>query len=1186
MMRALAKTTNFLIIQFFLLSILAGCDGGGGGGGQGTPASSGTNTAPVAKAGPDQTVEVSGVVQLNGSTSSDADGNSLSYQWTLLQRPVGSNATLSDANSVKASFKLDSPGDYVAQLIVNDGQANSIPDSVVISTQNSKPVANAGKDQPAKVGATVQLNGSASSDPDGNPLSYQWTLQKPAGSNASLIGPGSAKPGFVVDVPGDYVATLVVNDGQVNSDPDTVTISTQNTKPVANAGADQPVKVGATVQLDGSASSDPDGNPLSYQWTLQKPAGSNASLIGPGSAKPGFVVDVPGDYVATLVVNDGQVDSSPDTVIVSTENVPPVADAGSGQTVKLGDTVTLDGSNSTDADGDSITYSWSLSNKPAGSTAALSDPTASKPTFVADKSGSYTATLVVNDGKVNSDPDEVIIATENVPPVANAGPDQKTKVNTIVTLDGTHSTDVDGDILSYQWKLVQQPTGSSASLIGPGSPKPGIEVDMPGTYEVQLIVNDGQVNSNPDTVIVSTENVPPVANAGSDQTVKLGDTVLLNGSNSTDADGDSITYSWSLSNKPAGSTAALSDPTASKPTFVADKSGSYTATLVVNDGKVDSDSNEVIISTENVPPIANAGPDQTSKVGNTVTLDGSGSTDADGNKLTYSWSLITKPANSTATLLGDQGGVNPGFVVDQPGDYVAQLIVNDGQVNSDPDTVTISTQNTKPVANAGADQTSKVGNTVTLDGSSSTDVDGNTLSYQWTLQKPAGSNASLLGANSATPGFVIDKPGDYVATLVVNDGQVNSDPDSVTISTQNTKPVANAGPDSSTVVGNTVLLNGGGSSDPDNDPLTYHWSLITRPSGSAATLIGPTSVSSGFVVDKSGTYVAQLIVNDGQVNSDPDTATITTENVKPVANAGSYEPVLTGSTVQLDGSQSSDPDNDPLTYSWSLTKPTGSAATLSNPAVVDPTFVADLAGNYTVQLIVYDGKLYSDPSTATIQAPKPIALGSTSTAVSIGKDRQISSRLLLEIPAPPQGTTVTLTSADPDKVKLSNDATTVGSGQIQVVVNGGESFSPPFIFQSFANSGSVKINATAPNYPDGTITVNLFPSGFVIQPTLPPIVTSVGSSTLVYIQAYMLSASNAPTTLQPVRAGLTANVPVTSDNTAIGTISTSPVVITANGTTGQTNFVGRSVGATIVRVGTPPGYATPTANQSIIATVK
>jgi K319L-like, PKD domain len=130
----------------------------------------------------------------------------------------------------------------------------------------------------------------------------------------------------------------------------------------------------------------------------------------------------------------------------------------------------------------------------------------------------------------------------------------------------------------------------------------------------------------------------------------------------------------------------------------------------------------------------------------------------------------------------------------------------------------------------------------------------------------------------------VDEKGTYTAQLIVNDGHVNSTPSTVTISTVNSPPVANAGPNQSITVAQTVQLDGSGSTDVDGDPLTYSWSFLSRPAGSTATLSDSTAVKPTFVADVLGTYVVQLIVNDGTVNSTPATVAVTSGDMAPVAN--------------------------------------------------------------------------------------------------------------------------------------------------------------------------------------------------------------------------------------------------------------------------------------------------------------
>jgi hypothetical protein len=214
--------------------------------------------------------------------------------------------------------------------------------------------------------------------------------------------------------------------------------------------------------------------------------------------------------------------------------------------------------------------------------------------------GTYVGTLTVNDGKVNSTAVTVSItaAVANVAPVANAGVAQNVVAGSVVTLDGSASSDANGDSLTYAWTLTSRPAGSTATLSSSTSAKPTFTTDMAGTYVGTLTVNDGKVNSTAVTVSITAAvaNVAPVANAGVAQNVVAGSVVTLDGSTSSDANGFSLTYVWTLTAKPAGSTAALSSSTSAKPTFTADVAGTYVGTLTVNNGRSNSTSTTVSVT--------------------------------------------------------------------------------------------------------------------------------------------------------------------------------------------------------------------------------------------------------------------------------------------------------------------------------------------------------------------------------------------------------------------------------------------------------------------------------------------------------------------------------------------------------------------------------------------------------------
>ena len=172
---------------------------------------------------------------------------------------------------------------------------------------------------------------------------------------------------------------------------------------------------------------------------------------------------------------------------------------------------------------------------------------------------------------------------------------------------------------------------------------------------------------------------PPTAVAGADQTFRAGDTVFLDGSASFDEDTSTaaLVYAWSFSSLPAASTTTLFDDDTAFPSFVADVAGTYTVQLIVTDEEaLSSIPDEVVISSNNLAPTAVAGDDQLLVVGETAFLDGSGSTDPESDPLTYSWTITSAPAGSTATLSGE-GTAFPTFVPDLEGVYVVELVVSD-----------------------------------------------------------------------------------------------------------------------------------------------------------------------------------------------------------------------------------------------------------------------------------------------------------------------------------------------------------------------------------------------------------------------------------------------------------------------------------------------------------------------------
>ncbi len=931
------------------------------------------NNIPLAIAGADQSGDAGDIFALDGSNSSDPDNDPLTYLWSITSAPANSSAMLSDVTLVNPTIETDFVGQYTIQLVVNDGEMDSLPDSlnVTVVTQNRKPVANAGEDQSTMLGNIIGLDGSKSYDPDGNLVTYTWIIaSRPNGSQSELEEADTDTPKITPDVAGSYVVQLIVNDGVFDSAPDTVNIlvgAPINNKPIANAGADQSGDIEQRISLNGLASRDPDGDNLFYSWNfIAVPAGSSTPLMGNSTATPNFTADVEGNYIVQLIVNDGQVDSEADIVSINiiNSNIAPVANAGNDQQIRVNETATLNGAASSDPDGDALSYQWALISQPDN--LVLLNATSTQPSFTPTQAGNYVAQLIVNDGKTDSNPDTVMIVViePNSKPTADAGVDQSIDVDQTISLDGSRSSDPDNDPLTYRWTVGTQPEGASVIILNSDKVNPTFTAVLAGEYSFQLVVNDGYEDSDRDTVMITVNQVggQPVANAGDDQSGEIGQRWNLDGSASSDPDGDTLTYQWSLLTAPDASFTTLSDATAVSPQMDIDVAGEYLVQLIVNDGNTDSLPDTVIFIAEEInnAPIANAGSDQIFVLSQTVQLDGSASTDVDGDRLTYQWTIIS-PAE-TDVVLSDPTAVSPTLTPDTVLDYVIELVVYDGKTYSQSDTVVLVHENIAPIADAGIDQISNVGTAVQLDGSASHDLNGTPLNYAWRIvSKPGESGAEISDTALVRPTILIDVDGVYVLELIVDDGYLASEPDTMIINTlENTAPVANAGDDQLIQVGATNQLDGSASFDVNGDSISYRWVLIHQPESSQAELTDANSIAPSLEIDVAGEYVAQLIVNDGILDSAPDTVFLSNENIRPIAIAGEDQTVDSGEQVSLDGSASYDPDGDQISHQWTVTaEPEGSNIILSDSQAVSPHFTAELEGIYVLQLIVDDGAIQS-----------------------------------------------------------------------------------------------------------------------------------------------------------------------------------------------------------------------------------
>ena len=608
-----------------------------------------------------------------------------------------------------------------------------------------------------------------------------------------------------------------------------------------------------------------------------------------------------------------------------------------------------------------------------------------------------TFELVVSDGTSDSAPSTVAITVEAGPndaPTADAGDAETVAEDAQVVLDGSGSSDPEGGALSYQWRQVGGSptvalTGATQSVASFSAPT---QLSSDVTLSFELVVSDGTSDSAPSTVAITVEAGPndaPTADAGDAQTVVEGAVVSLDGSGSSDPEGGALSYQW---RQVGGSpTVALTSATQSVASFSAPTQLSSDVTLsfelVVSDGASDSAPSTVAITVEAGPndtPTADAGDAETVAEGAQVVLDGGGSSDPEGEALSYQWRQVG--GSPTVALTGATQSVASFSAPTQLSSDVTlsfELVVSDGTSDSAPSTVAITVEagpNDAPTADAGDAETVAEGAQVVLDGSGSSDPEGGALGYQW-RQVGGSPTVVLTGATARVASF--SAPTQLTADvtlsfeLVVSDGTSDSAPSTVAITVEagpNDAPTADAGGAQTVAEGAGVSLDGSGSSDPEGVALGYQWRqvggsptvVLTGATARVVSFSAPTQLTADV------TLSFELVVSDGTSDSAPSTVAITVEagpNDAPTADAGGAQTVAEGAVVSLDGSGSSDPEGVALSYQWRqvggsptvvLTGATARVASFSAPTQL----TADVTLSF--ELVVSDGTSDSAPSTVAI----------------------------------------------------------------------------------------------------------------------------------------------------------------------------------------------------------------------------
>lgn len=427
---------------------------------------------------------------------------------------------------------------------------------------NQPPTANANGPYSGTVNIPVAFSSAGSTDPDGAIMAYDWNF----GDGSTGSGP---TPSHTYNSTGTFSISLTVTDdaGDTDTATTTATIALGNQPPVADPNGPYTGTAGTPVALDGSGSTDPDGNIVAYNWNF----GDGSSGSG---MTPSHTYAMQGTYNITLTVTDdsGAIDSATTSATIDAANLPPVANPNGPYFGTVNVAVTFDGTGSFDTDGTIVSYAWDFGDGSTGMSAAPSH------TYTAE--GIYNVTLIVTDDGGLTDSaitTATIGAPVNQPPLANANGPYAGTVGLTLTFDSTGSNDPDGSIVAYEWNFGDSTTGTG--------PNPTHTYGAAGTYNVSLTVtdNDGAMDSSTTTATIGIGNQAPIANANGPYNGTVGNPVQFSSNGSSDPDGTITAYDWDFGD---GTT-----ETGANPVHTYTTAGSYNITLTVTDDNGARDSN-------------------------------------------------------------------------------------------------------------------------------------------------------------------------------------------------------------------------------------------------------------------------------------------------------------------------------------------------------------------------------------------------------------------------------------------------------------------------------------------------------------------------------------------------------------------------------------------------------------------
>lgn len=853
-----------------------------------------TNLAPIANAGLSQLTIAGQTVILDGSQSTDINGDELSYKWSILSKPADSFSTIENLSSARASITPDTDRTYILQLEVTDENGLKDYDTVVLSGDFVAPLAISGGPDAGADGkinnqeASVDGSSSIAGEGTGFSLTYEWSVLGLSEGESDITDPMFAgtnitfpesQGGVVSDV--DAIAAIdllktynLVSFGDLNSNVDTrgrtlvggdvVGGSATFATGINSAnGIDVLTVVG---DIKGGSKNINNGGNVRLGGQKQ----SHVNLNGGGSLVFDSTVSISEEQLQFIALSDELENLSPNSSI----EIP----TGQPGPVRL--------QASPDEDGVAV---FNISD---GNTLFKNNKVQQ-----IEINANGANSIIVNVGGGN-----VIFNKGNFVGAANSDDIRRkviwnfyeaNQVKIFKAFPGTilapnafvhNKSQINGSVVGARI-LERAPIGFPL-FGGEGLSGSGTDEDTDFALVQLAVIDTNNLGLAPSysSTVLTTGNLRPFARitqSSGPSVVTPGIEVGFNGTTSFDGDNDSLSYNWSVLSKPADSSVEVVDTSVPNISVTPDVGGLYIVQLVVSDGELASRPVTLAIEAQNTAPTANAGPNQSVFKGDLVALDGSGSSDPDGDEITYAWSITEKPVGSLAQL-SEPASVSPEFVADLNGGYVVSLTVNDGIQNSTADTLMVSTENRTPLAVITGPSEGISGDMITLSGLGSSDPDGDILTYVWALQTPTDSSAALNNNTAAAPMFSPDEGGIYSVTLVVSDGTDTSIAASLSISITggNKPPVLDVIGEKSVALGQSLTFSAS-ASDPDGDSLSFF--INPTPLPGQATFDTQTGLFSFIPTSLTpSVYELSFGVTDGSlVDSETITVSVTNENARP-----------------------------------------------------------------------------------------------------------------------------------------------------------------------------------------------------------------------------------------------------------------------------------------------------------------